>query len=53
MKCTRACKGCKGETCTNASDIVDNTNDGDEDENENFPAYRKIIQAIHGSDLDR
>lgn len=44
MKCTRACKGCKGENCTNASDIVDNINDHDEggnndcddDEDDNF-----------------
>lgn len=32
MKCSRACKGCKGATYTNASDIVDNTDDGDKNE---------------------
>ncbi|KAG5883229.1 hypothetical protein JTB14_011421 [Gonioctena quinquepunctata] len=53
MKCTRSCKGCKGETCTNASDIVDNTNDGDEDEddddeNENFE-YGMIVDQQNTS----
>ncbi|KAL3272802.1 hypothetical protein HHI36_014262 [Cryptolaemus montrouzieri] len=36
MKCTRACKGCRGENCTNALDIVETTNNHDEDDNDDF-----------------
>lgn len=39
MKCTRACKGCKGENCTNALDIVENSHDCDEDENNECDDY--------------
>ncbi|KAG5897266.1 hypothetical protein JTB14_013167 [Gonioctena quinquepunctata] len=32
MKCTRACKECKGESCSNATDLVELTENADEDE---------------------
>ncbi|KAL3289314.1 hypothetical protein HHI36_003744 [Cryptolaemus montrouzieri] len=64
MKCTRACRGCSGENCTNALDIVETTNNHvDVDDNFEYgividhqsshkPANRQIIQGIYGSYSD-
>lgn len=64
--CTRSCKGCKRESCTNAIDLVEDIDhvkedgevDDDDDEyemnadgqNKNRSAYRRIMQRIYGSD---
>ncbi|XP_044598972.1 nucleolin-like [Cotesia glomerata] len=39
MKCTRACKECKGESCSNATDLVqltENANEDEEDDDDDF-----------------
>ncbi|GBP18456.1 hypothetical protein EVAR_93861_1 [Eumeta japonica] len=66
LRCTRACKHCRGETCLNSTDIVvRNTNEDDNDneilkdneleEETNYvikPGYLEIMKSIYGSYSD-
>ncbi|KAG5871856.1 hypothetical protein JTB14_006925 [Gonioctena quinquepunctata] len=46
MKCTRACKECKGESCSNATDLVELTENADEDEEDDEDESFDYISEI-------
>lgn len=55
MKCTRSCKGCKGQSCMNASDLVGEVNEDeeDDDDNDNHNDNYECQSVVDGHNNDR